>query len=179
VRLRGNDQLSSDYKAKLLRQLHDAYIGSRAKEEQRIRDQIESEKRRHYAKIHKKENRTGSLEEEVRLSNIRGELMSELESGANVPRLYQQALEVGDHTRGRLLASIGHTYIKNTAERIRFRDLVYENEDEATKRARKKLQEVERESMVLDTASAIRKRLDRGREQRLAKPVPSSSGGVD
>jgi hypothetical protein len=176
-KLDNSTHLAEEYKAKLRRQLHDAYTQARSTEEQRIRDEIESERRRHYSKIHKKENRTASLEEEVRLSNIRAELMSELEGGANVTQLYEQAIKVGDHTRGRLLASIGPSYIKNTAERIRFRNLVYENEDAATKRARQKLAEVERESMVLDTASAIQKGLNRRRERRLTKPVSSATRG--
>lgn len=176
LRIESDNRYTPAYKQQLLKQIHREYVAARDKEEERVREELKREERQAYRKINKRETGTSSLQDEMRLANIREELLVELRGGANAGRLYEEAVRVGDENRMRLLSIVGPHFIDKPAERMRFANLVRANETEAVRRAREKLEENERDTFVFNLGSSIRKGLNSRRERRLSMPPPDNTG---
>jgi len=176
AKIQGDDRYSESYKARLLHEAHQNYMKERAAEEERVRKEMRSEAGRNYTYIHKRERGDSGAwaAEELREANIREELMVELNAGQSPIRLYEEAAKVGDDTRLRLLPIVGPGFIEDVGARIRFQDMVRGREPADVKRARQRLEDNERQTMVFDTASSIRKSLNDRRARRLASSAPAS-----
>ncbi len=78
---------------------------------------------------------------------------------------YQRAVRAGDLERAEVIGKVGERYLKEPARRSRLRELVAENEPAETKRAKKRLAEVEAQRRSHELGGALHRQV-RGREGR-------------
>jgi hypothetical protein len=150
-RIRADEDLSYEAKQRKIREAGLVYDRERREIDKRVLERLEAEEERAYRKAYGPGRSTLSAEQEtareLRLARIRAEVTDTLRAGRDEPLIaYERAVRAGDSERALVIGKVGEKYLREPARRQRIRQLVAENEPAETKRAKRRLAQIEIEA---------------------------------
>ncbi len=168
--IRADGDLTFEAKERRVKALTDEHYRKRGELERQETERLEAETERAYRKVHGPGPRRSADEEtarELRLARIRAEVTDAFDAGRQDPiRAFEQAVRAGDPERAEVIGAVGPRYLDGF-RRARLAELVCENEPEDRKRARRRLEELEKEKQDHELAAGIA-RINRSRMERTA-----------
>lgn len=160
AKIRADEDLNYEAKERRVRALGLEYRGKREAAEKAISDRLDADEAASYRKAFGPGRSTLTAEQEtareLRLSRIRAEVTDALQGGRDdAVRMYERAARAGDAERAEVIGKVGEKYLTEPARRMRLRQLVAENEPDATRRAKKRLAQLEGEKRTHELGAAL------------------------